>query len=474
MRRLRLSARLRPIGFLAFLLPLSACSDQSSEPTTGPRAPLAASAAGGQPDIAAALQAKTRHLARLMATPGVTGVAVGLNPAGRAVVKVFTERPAVAGIPTDLDQVPVAIEVTGRAYALSDPTTRQRPAPVGFSVGHPSITAGTIGARVKDLAGNVYVLSNNHVLAAINSGQIGDATLQPGPYDGGTDPADRIGTLFDYETLNLGFNQYGVPPPSNVMDAAIALSTTTALDNSTPTDDGYGTPNPLIYGDANNDTLFDNPAALLNLAVQKYGRTTKLTKGQVTEVAVTIDVCYDIFCLSIGRFNDQVGVCCAGFSDGGDSGSLIVSDDANRNPVALLFAGDGTRTYGNRIDFVLRRFHVSIDGSSSPPPPPPAATMHVGSLDGLATSQGRTWTAVITVLIVDAGLAPVSGAQVSGTFSGVTKASSCTTGSTGICTLTKSRLRTGSVSFTVTGVTRSGFTYDPSGNQKTTVTVARP
>jgi hypothetical protein len=473
MRRLRLSARFRPsVGALAFLILLAACSDQSNEPPTGPRIQPAASADGGQPDIEAALQAKAKHLARLMATPGVTGVAVGLNPGGRAVVKVFTERPAVAGIPTDLDQVPVAVEVTGRAYALSDPTTRQRPAPVGFSVGHPSITAGTIGARVKDLAGNVYVLSNNHVLAAINSGQIGDATLQPGPYDGGTDPADRIGTLFAYETLNLGFNQYGVDPPSNVMDAAIALSTTTALGNSTPTDDGYGTPNPLIYGDANNDTLFDNPVALLNLAVQKYGRTTKLTKGQVTEVAVTIDVCYDIFCLSIGRFNDQVGVCCAGFSDGGDSGSLIVSNDANRNPVALLFAGDGTRTYGNRIDLVLRRFHVSIDGSSSSPPPP-TNTMHVGNLDGLATSQVRTWTAVITVQIV-AGSAPVSGAQVTGTFSGATKASSCTTGSTGSCTLTKSKLRTGSVSFTVTGVTRSGFTYDPSANQKTTVTVAKP
>jgi hypothetical protein len=451
-----------------------ACSDQSEPPTESRIEP----AVRGQPDMEAALRAKARHLARIMATPGVTGMAVGLNPAGRAVVKVFTDRSLVAGIPTDLDQVPVAVEVTGRAYALSDPTTRQRPAPLGFSVGHPSITAGTIGARVVDGQGNVYVLSNNHVLAAMNDGLIGDATLQPGTYDGGTDPADKIGTLFAYEPLNLGFPQFDVDPPSNGMDAAIALSTTAELGNSTPTDDGYGTPNPLIFGDADHDTVFDNLSAALNLSVQKYGRTTKLTKGQVTEVAVTIDVCYDLFCFSIGRFNDQIGICCAGFSGGGDSGSLIVSDDLNRNPVALLFAGDETRTYANRIDAVLRRFHVSIDGSSSPPPPPPpppppASTMHVGSLSGFGTSQGRTWTAVIEVVINDGDNKALSGARVSGTFNGGTKAS-CTTGSTGGCTLTKSKLRATSVSFTVTGVTRSGFTYRPADNATTTVTVAKP
>jgi len=349
-------------------------------------------------------------------------------------------------------------------------------------VGHPSITAGTIGARVKDAANNVYVLSNNHVLAAANDGLIGDGTLQPGPYDGGTDPADRIGTLSAYEVLNLGYSGYGVDPPSNLMDAAIALSTTSALGNSTPTDDGYGTPNPLIYGDATGDTLFDNPSALLGLAVQKYGRTTKLTRGQVNEVAVTIDVCYDLFCFTVGRFNDQVAVCCAGFSDGGDSGSLIVSNDGNRNPVALLFAGDGTRTYANRIDLVLRRFHVSIDGSSSPPPPPPppAATMHVGDLDGLGTSQGTTWTAVITVLIHDAAHAPVSGARVTGKFSGALKSTSCTTGSTGVCTVTRSKLKTAAASFTVSGVTHSTLTYaasnnhDPDGGDGKTVSVAKP
>jgi hypothetical protein len=41
------------------------------------------------------------------------------------------------------------------------------------------------------------------------------------------------------------------------------------------------------------------------------------------------------------------------FSAGGDSGSLIVTNDANHNPVALLFAGSSTTTIGNPIGQVL-------------------------------------------------------------------------------------------------------------------------
>jgi hypothetical protein len=100
--------------------------------------------------------------------------------------------------------------------------------------------------------------------------------------------------------------------------------------------------------------------------------------------------------------------------------------------------------------------------------------MHVGSLDGQGISQGTTWKAVITVLIHDAAQKPVSGALVTGKFGSALRSTSCTTGSTGVCTLTKSKLKSTSVSFSVTGVTRSGFTYDPSLNVKTTVTVAKP
>ncbi len=45
--------------------------------------------------------------------------------------------------------------------------------------------AGTLGALVQDSSGNLYILSNNHVLAKTNAGQFGDPIIQPGLIDRG-------------------------------------------------------------------------------------------------------------------------------------------------------------------------------------------------------------------------------------------------------------------------------------------------
>ena len=100
----------------------------------------------------------------LLILAAITGVAILTAGA----VQILLERPGVEGLPSALDGIPITPQVTGRVMVLSDPTKRQRPAPLGSSVGHFAITAGTIGARVRDPSGNVYILSNNHVLANSN------------------------------------------------------------------------------------------------------------------------------------------------------------------------------------------------------------------------------------------------------------------------------------------------------------------
>jgi len=339
-------------------------------------------------DVQAAIRAHERHSATIMQLQGVVGTAVGLLPDGQAAVQVFVLDATPRAIPTTVDNIPVQIKVTGMLVARSDPRLRTRPAPVGFSVGHPAITAGTIGARVINAGGAVYVLSNNHVLANSNGATIGDAALQPGPFDGGTS-ADQIGTLAAFNPINFSGGL-------NVMDAAIALSNTTDLGNSTPLDDGYGTPNSAIFADANNDRLFDDRSLLLNVNVQKYGRTTKLTHGRITGVNATVDICYEvvfIFCVKSARFVDQIVIAQSGFSDGGDSGSLIVTDDAGKNPVALLFAGSATETIAMRIDLVLNHFNISVDGSASelPPPPDPVSDARMVGINAASSiQQGNT------------------------------------------------------------------------------------
>ncbi len=307
-----------------------------------------------------------RHTNSLMAIKGVVGTAIGLD--GNAhVIKVLVEEPGVAGIPKKLGGVPVQPVVTGKIYALKkpdkpgkppkpepeppvDPTARfDRPVPIGVSTGHPAITAGTIGCRViGNTTGNVYALSNNHVYANENKANLGDNVLQPGTYDGGVDPDDAIGTLADFEPIVFH------PRANNTIDAAIALTTTGMLGNATPSD-GYGTPSSDIFeGD------------LLNLEVQKYGRTTGLTTGQVTGINATVRVRYSS---GSARFVGQIIIEPGGFSAGGDSGSLIVTNDESCNPVGLLFAGSSTVTIANRIDLVLARFGVTVDGTTAGEPP---------------------------------------------------------------------------------------------------------
>ncbi len=302
------------------------------------------------PDVMNVIKIQNRHTGRLLQEPGIVGTATGLDDNGRLVVKVFTTEKGIAKLPADLDGIPVKEEVTGKFVIYSDPTSRfSRPVPIGVSSGHPDITAGTIGCRVKDAQGNVYALSNNHVYANINNASIGDNELQPGAYDGGQDPADAIGTLYDYEPIKFdGSNNY--------IDAAIASTSTSLVGYATPSDLGYGTPGTTTK------------SASIGQKVQKCGRTTGYTHGEVAEINVTVDVCYEsrgpFKCVKLARFVEQIGITPGTFSDGGDSGSLIVTDDNNKNPVGLLFAGSDTRTLANPINQVLQRFNVTIDDGS--------------------------------------------------------------------------------------------------------------
>jgi len=84
-------------------------------------------------------------------------------------------------------------------------TRKYRPALGGVSVGHIKITAGPLGCFCSCMEPKepILILSNNHVLANSNRGKIGDPILQPGPYDGGINPRDRIATLLDFVPIDF-------------------------------------------------------------------------------------------------------------------------------------------------------------------------------------------------------------------------------------------------------------------------------
>ena len=333
----------------------------------------AAAPASGPPALAQAIAAKDRHVGELFAHRGVVGAGVGLDN-GQPVVVVLTAREGVAGLPEKLEGVKVAVRETGPISALDATSTRpveqpgglvrpdakrggginpasyfDRPVPIGVSTGNADeCLAGTIGARVKN--GNaVYALSNNHVYAEENQGTKGETTItQPGLYDSGKGRTQCVnsknyllGTLSGF--VNIQFSLTA----NNIVDAAIAATSTGKLGNATPSN-GYGTPSSTTA------------AATLNLAVQKYGRTTALTGGSVCLTDTTVNVSYSS---GVARFVNQFGVCPGGFSQAGDSGSLIVTTDG-KHPVGLLFAGGSGITFANPIQDVLDKLGVSIDGTT--------------------------------------------------------------------------------------------------------------
>ncbi len=317
------------------------------------------------PHVQAVMAVQNRHTPDLMDMPEVVGTATGLNEAGRPAILVFTKNPVEAGvIPRRLEGVPVVVKVTGEIVAMPrkpkpdkpakdrvDPTARfDRPVPIGVSTGNEGeCSAGTIGARVKDGSGNVYALSNNHVYALENCDCIDSNVLQPGLYDTGcvSSDTDVIGTLSDFEPIVFSTSA------SNTIDAAIALlsSMDNHLGNSTPSD-GYGTPKSTTVG---------AEEVFIGLPVQKYGRTSSLTKGTIDAINMTVNVGYGS---GTARFVNQIAVYSRKpFIKPGDSGSLLVTDPG-RDPVGLLFAGNVNGKYGiaNPIHAVLNSFGVTIDG----------------------------------------------------------------------------------------------------------------
>ncbi len=94
-------------------------------------------------------------------------------------------------------------------------------------------------------------------------------------------------------------------------------------------------------------------------------------------------------------------------------------------------------------------------------------TLHVAALTSAKSAKGKTWTATITVTIHDQNHAPASGVVVTGAWSGgKTGTATCTTGTTGSCSVSASLATTiPSVTYTVTGVAKTGFTYLPTANE---------
>ncbi|WP_409328731.1 hypothetical protein [Trujillonella humicola] len=277
---------------------------------------------------------------------------LALSGPGQARLAIRVATPADAAIlltgVADAVRAQVDVRVIGPVRALPSPAgapavspadlqRRVRPLRPGLSVGHPAVTAGTLGGFVRH-GGRPAILSNNHVLAAGGAALPGDAALQPGPADRGT-AADRVARLTAFERFSGG---------RDLVDAAVA-----ALDEGVEHDPAAYPGGPLAAVVAHGEEVDPDEA------VEKIGRTTGHTRGRITAVEVDgVAVQYDD---AVHTFDGQIEIegTAGTFSAGGDSGSVIWRS-SDRAPLALLFAGSevggahgGGVTYASPLSTVL-------------------------------------------------------------------------------------------------------------------------
>lgn len=240
---------------------------------------------------------------------------------------------------------------------------------LGTSGGNANDTAaeyccgGTLGALVS-IAGNDYILGNNHVLARSDQAAIGESILQPGLID--TD----CGAKASYPVGSLSYFASLEDSGTNV-DVALAQTNAGNLDPSGSIlgfgASANGTPgNAPLASDPEDITL---PGAALP-AVVKSGRTTGLTCDAISNIAVDLTVTYNTACDGSGKsitklFTNQFDIQGGAFSDSGDSGAII-ADQKTAQPVGLLFAGNTTDTFVNPVRDVLQSMNKFAAQTAGP------------------------------------------------------------------------------------------------------------
>lgn len=328
-------------------------------------------------ELKSVIHAKKQNCGHLLGRSNVVACGVGFKETGGkttdelCVVVSVTKKKAEAWIapadrvPKKLGAVSTDVREVGVIRALQDRTARWRPAPGGVSIGHVDITAGTLGCLVTR-GDELFILSNNHVLANTNAAQIGDPIIQPGRYDGGT-LADEIATLEAFVPID-----FGAEPPS----CPIAVGLERLINWMAE-----------LFGSKHRIRAFRRTAAVnrvdaaiarplgghlvqkmilkiyiprgardasLGTRVRKSGRTTGLTTGRISQIDVTSQVSYGDG--KIALFEDQLMA--GAMSQGGDSGSAVL--DADDYVIGLLFAGSDAVTIINPIRFVLEALNVEI------------------------------------------------------------------------------------------------------------------
>src|SRR5688500_13163571 len=271
----------------------------------------------------------------LMALPGVLDVMVGSKETGgfatgEIVFQVLVEKKKA------LQDLPVEQRIPDRILGIAtDVIPFKLAEPETVLMGGGNINggggSGTLGAFVLATAANTkvavdtnLVLTNKHV-----GGEIGDLVGEESTCDCKCCSCCDFGKVVDSDITAQ-------------VDAAIAT-----LNNGVRFSQEV-----ILVGAVRGST-----AAAVNDFVLKHGRTTQLTRGQVTSIT------WPVSRTDKHSFTNQIRIApvapTTDMSEGGDSGSAYIKE-TTREIIGLHHAGDGNAALGNQIGPVLTRMNVRV------------------------------------------------------------------------------------------------------------------
>jgi hypothetical protein len=214
----------------------------------------------------------------------------------------------------------------------------QSPVQSGYSVGHISVTAGTVAAIVKK-AKKYFILSNSHILAMSGKAKIGDPIVYPGPADGGTVPKSQVAALTQFVALQPGDTF------ANHVDAALA-----EIDKDHMSDLDFE-----ILGIKKTVGVIE---PVRGMTVVKRGRTSGDTESTVRDADFHFLIEYP----GIGQVGFAQQVQCDSFTSPGDSGSLVI-DKASGKVVGLHFCSVQGASIFNPIQAVMKALNFDFTTS---------------------------------------------------------------------------------------------------------------
>lgn len=306
---------------------------------------------------------------KLLSIPGVHSLAIGRKIkdgkqtdeiAIRVYVKKKKEKREISDnqvIPENINGVSTDVieQISHEGTAQSGHDTTQYPElRVGVNLGCHIGTryeAGTLTAIVFDKNNQFMALSARHVLSASRHWIKGDPIFHI------AESQNIVASLYDAELYEVDSTRYPI-------DAAVATINDPTKIKCQIVDLGWS-----ISGTMHEDELHNKFAEEKKIHVQKRGITTGITSGTIEEINAgprtmnyptlgdnpPTKVTFPTNSL-IQIASDSGG----NFSEGGDSGSLIVDD--SKMAVGSLIGGiDGTnKSVANHIDPICKRFGVEI------------------------------------------------------------------------------------------------------------------